>query len=273
MISHTLFLLAILCSGTVYVMDDEPEITPEESCRNKIKFICDTFTDADAWEHTLSQQQSFFAYMPAQQSYVVPLLPIPSARITDQLIDYSIDHKISFAMPSLLFEEGNATCIACEDTSLHLLVTDKNGTLEHHYIEPCHNKRISGIAPLSNNWFALAGGSSITCCNIQDQTQNKRITFKDIHSISGITNNNDILVIETQNRKQYELYPYSTELYKLLHGKDLNDYQIEVMFQAALAHHLEKKLTLEPDAQKIYLKLPGKLLAFLNYLLISQRNE
>ncbi len=272
MIVRSILLLTMLCGGIICAMDDEPEITSAESRYNKIKFINDTFTNANAWEYTLSQPSTVCACTPVKQSHVVPQLPMPSIHIANQLIDYSVDNKISFSIPSLLFEEGNVTCIACEDTSLHLLITPEKKALEHHYIPPCHNKRISSIAPLSNNWLAIAGGSSITCCNIQDQTHNKRITFKRIPSITGITNHKDMLIIEAIDGTQHMLYPYHAALYKLLHGKNLDDYQIEVVFQAALALHLEKKLSLEPDAQKIYHKLPAQLLAFVNYMLSTQND-
>lgn len=273
MISRTLFLLTMFCNGIVYAMNnDGPEITPAESRNNKIEFIDDTFTSADAWEYTLSQPSTKFACTPAKTTYAVPHLAIPSMQIAHKLIDYSIDNKISFAIPSLLFEEGNVTCIACEDTSLHLLKNSAEGELEHHYIAPCHNKRISGIAPLSNNWLAIAGGASITCCNLQDQTRNKRITFKEIPSITGITNYKDMLIIEAHDGSQHKLYPYNPQLYKLLHGKDLDDYQIEVVFQAALALHMEKEFSLEPDAQNIYNELPTQLLTFINAMLRTQNN-
>lgn len=273
MISCTLFLLTLLWNSNVYAMDDDrPEITPAESRNNKIEFICDTFTSPEAWEHTLSQPSTLFACTPAKTTSTVPHLPIPSMQIAHTLIDYSVDNKIPFAIPSLLFKEGSVTCIACEDTSLHLLKNSAEGALEHHYIAPCHNKRISGIAPLSNNWLAIAGGASITCCNLQDQTRNKRITFKKIPSITGITNHKDMLIIEAHDGSQHKLYPYNPQLYKLLHGKDLDDYQIEVVFQAALALHMEKKFSLEPDAQNIYNELPTQLLIFINAMLRTQND-
>ena len=271
--SRIILILTMVCNSNVYAMDDESDITPAKSRNNKIEFIDDTFTSADAWEYTLSQPSTIFAYSHVKTTYAVPHLPIPSIQSTNKLIDYSVDNKIPFSIPSLLFEEGNVTCIACEDTSLHLLQNSKNGKLEHHYMPPCHNKRISGIAPLSNNWLAIAGGSSITCCSLQDQKKNKRITFKDISSIAGIKNKKDILIIETHEGSQYELYPYHAQLYKLLHGNNLDDYQIEVVFQAALALHVRKKFSLEPKAQKIYNKLPAQLRTFINAMLDTEQNE
>jgi len=280
--------LSIICSAmdlnTDIRKDDEIEEieipvvripTAAESRTNKQRFIRNTFTKGTAWRIFLEEDTSLLAYRELTEPRTMPTFKPPTLTLSTELLVYAMEHNVDPSQPTLIYEHHDYTCIGCDNTSIHILFTPQDSQPVHLYIPPCHNRQITGIAPLASNVIAVAGSKSITLCNAYGTLPyHKRITFNfSSQSINNLRGQDGALIIQTTDnlaigkKRQYILYPYDVETYPLLRGRNLNDSQLEVVFQAAYALHKKRQLQLTEEENIIYEELPKPLYTLINHFL------
>ena len=252
-------------------MDTEPDtnetetLTYAQSNNNKKRFIRDMFTEEQTWDFTLAQKEPMLAYRNATHNHLIPAQTVPSSPIVECILDYAVEKKFNFSVPVAVYEGEKGNYIRCEDTSIHLLMKTKAQSLEHVYVPPCNINRITSITQISQNWLAIASDNTITFCNIYDVHNKMRITFNQLFTFTSITEELGTLVCQTKSEDQFIIYPYHTEIYNLLHGKDLSDSQLEVMFQAAYALYKKQSITFTTEEFAIYSKLPQSIVNLFGY--------
>jgi hypothetical protein len=282
--------------------EQEPEMNYEKVRADKIRFICDTFTGDVSWKKFWAEKDaSFLVHRKASNLHKMPRFPMPSEEQKNNILTYTTQKNILYSLPVVTYAEydDDFSCVACNDTSLHLQVIPSEGPQRHIYIPPCHSRRINSITSVAPDILAVAGGKAITFCNIYDTTYtHKRIVLDEPYTIRAITRKliseaYDIkkygaLVIETEPDAQrevhrFKLYPYDTELYHLLRGKylsedsgqleELSRDQLQVVFKAADALHYNKQLHLTDAEDKCYEELPEALKDYIDYFLVQASAE
>lgn len=279
MLLQIIVTIALSLSVSMYTMDTEQDtkkvesLKREQSNNNKIQFMRKTFTEKRTWDFILAQEEPLLSLRKATSIHSMSLQPIPSSEVTQQLLDYTIKKRIQFSIPLILYKGNTKTCIGCEDTSIHVLAEEYNKPLKHMYLPPCHNHRITSIASISPSWIAIAGGNAITFCNIYNLERKVRVTFNPSFIFTAINEEFGILVCQTKSNDQFIMYPYDTKLYNLLHGKELSEYELEVMFLAAHALHKKQELNFTQAETALYKNLPKQLTALVDYFFLNQQSQ
>ena len=137
-----------------------------------------------------------------------------------------------------------------------------------------HDHTICGMTLLAHDIIAVAGGSSITFRSLTDLTKQCRVTFDSLPDpISWIGQDKHLLRCQMGVGSYFVLYPYSAEVYELLHPTrtTLSDDQLEVAFKVAYYKLREgEELDFEEEDDELYDTLPDSLRTLIDYFLKSK---
>ncbi len=260
-----------------YGMDTEKskdgEPSRELSNKNKVQFARNTFTVELSWDYALGQPNPLLSYRSATTRHEIPSLSAPPESLIYALKEKAKKENLAPFKTTVFYENETHKFVGCEDGTIHILHLDQEGLLHHDHL-PCHNKSITSMAHVSQEWLAVGGGKNITLFNHNDPALSFRISFeKSVDSIIAMTEERGTLLCKTHLRRQIILYPYSKEIYRTLHGIGLTDYQKEVLFLAAHAFYEEKKPELNRTEQRVYETLVPSLRALITYFLNNLEDQ